>query len=359
MLTSIFTGCTAPGSASGGKIDIGIVLPTKDESRWLGDEAKFRAIIEERGYKAEIMYSQANSGVEKTNIESLIEKGIKVLVLCAFDATAAASAVEKAKAEGVTVISYDRLIMDTDAVDYYVTFDSVAVGRAMGQYLVDQAKGKGNNLYLYSGALTDNNSFLFFQGQWEALQPKIADGTFIVRNSDKAASYANIKDLTREQMSEILSQIDTEWNMEKCKTLAEAHLTANSAEAKNVCYVLGPDDDTCRALSDTFSADADVKELIITGADGVAASIQYLIDGKQSMTVFKDPGILVKDTMNLVDTILSGKKPEVNASYNNNVIDVPSIQSDVVIVTRDNLKEVFFDTEYYDKSNYTGWENLK
>jgi len=147
--------------------------------------------------------------------------------------------------------------------------------------------------------------------------------------------------------------------METSKTLAEAHLTANPPENKNVCYVLGPDDDTCRALSDTFRADADVKELIITGADGVAASVQYIIDGKQSMTVFKDPGMLVKDTMDLVDTILSGKEPKVNAYYNNNVKDVPSIQSDVVIVTRDNLKEVFFDTGYYDKNNYTGWETLQ
>ncbi len=101
----------------------------------------------------------------------------------------AAAAVEEAKKAGVRVISYDRLITNTRAVDYFVTFDSKAVGALQAQYLVDHAKGKGNPLYLYAGALTDPNAFIFFQGAWEVLQPKIADGTFVIKNSSQAVGH--------------------------------------------------------------------------------------------------------------------------------------------------------------------------
>ncbi len=337
---------------------IGIVLPTKQETRWLGDEAKFKKIIEEKGYNAEILFSQNSSAIEKTNVETLIAKGAKVIILCPYDATAAAAAVKDAEDADIPVISYDRLILDSDAVDFYVTFDSMAVGAAQAQYLVDQAGDtKGNNLYMYSGALTDNNSFLFFEGAWRVLQPKIADGTFVVRNSAKVVEFADKLDLTRDEMADIMSSVDTEWSMDVSKSLAEAHLTANDASAKGLVYVLGPADDDCaRSLSDTFFADAEITEAIVVGADGVEASVQYIIDGKQKMTVYKDPNALVVASMNIADLLLAGKEVPVDKTYNNNVIDVPSIQADVVTVTADNIAEVFFEGGVYDGSKFTGWQ---
>ena len=339
-------------------IDVGIVLPTKEETRWLGDEAAFREIIEEKNYKAEILFSQKSSAIERTNVESLINMGAKVIVLCPFDATAAAAAVNEADAEGIPVISYDRLILDTDKVDYYVTFDSMEVGAAMAQFLVDQAGDtKGNNLYIYSGALTDNNSFIFFEGAWRVLQPKIADGTFIIQNCDKAVELSDKLELTRDEFASIMSTIDTEWDMEVCKSLAEAHLTSKDASAKGKVFVLSPADDDCaRALSDTFRKDPDVTELIITGADGVEASVQYIIDGKQSMTVYKDPKALVKATMEIVDALLTGKEVQYDTTYNNNKIDVPSIQVGVEVITKDNIVEKFFESGVYDGSKFTGWQ---
>ena len=115
--------------------DVGIVLPTRDEPRWLQDQARFESVIADTDYTVEVLFSQGSSATELTNVETLIAQGMKVLIICAQDAAAAGIAVENARAEGVTVISYDRLITDTEAVDYYVTFDSVAVGEAMGQYL--------------------------------------------------------------------------------------------------------------------------------------------------------------------------------------------------------------------------------
>ena len=356
MVLGLCAGCGAKN-----ELDIGIVLPTKDEDRWLADEATFKQLIEEKGYKAEIMYSQADPAIEKSNVEALIEKGVKVLLICPFDGAAAASTVEMAKAEGVQVISYDRLIMGTDAVDYYVAFESAKIGEAMGQYLVDQAAaygGSGLNLYLYSGALTDNNSFTYFQGNWNALQPKIADGTFIVRNSEVAEKYKDIKDLSYDQLYEIMQSVDTEWTPSVAKSLAEANLTNAAPEEKALSFITAPDDNTARAIADAFMADADVQEFRICGADGVEGSVQYLIDGKQDMTVYCNPAMIAVAAMELAEKLIAGEKVESAETINNEAIDIPVVRCDVQPVTRDNLVEVWLDAGVYDPATYTNYEGI-
>ena len=356
MVLGLCVGCGAKN-----ELDIGIVLPTKDEDRWLADEAKFLELIAEKGYKAEIMYSQADPAIEKSNVEALIEKGVKVLLICPFDGAAAASTVEMAKAEGVQVISYDRLIMGTDAVDYYVAFESAKIGEAMGQYLVDQAAaygGSGLNLYLYSGALTDNNSFTYFQGNWNALQPKIADGTFIVRNSEVAMKYKDILDLSYDQLYEIMQSVDTEWTPSVAKSLAEANLTNAAPEEKALSFITAPDDNTARAIADAFMADADVAEFRICGADGVEGSVQYLIDGKQDMTVYCNPAMIAVAAMDLAQKLIAGESVASAETINNEAIDIPVIRCDVQPVTRDNLVEVWLDAGVYDPANYTNYEGI-
>ena len=356
MVLGLCVGCGAKN-----ELDIGIVLPTKDEDRWLADEATFKQMIEEKGIKAEIMYSQADPAIEKANVEALIEKGIKVLMICPFDGAAAASTVEMAKAEGVQVISYDRLIMGTDAVDYYVAFESAKIGEAMGQYLVDQAAaygGSGLNLYLYSGALTDNNSFTYFQGNWNALQPKIADGTFIVRNSEVAMKYKDILDLSYDQLYEIMQSVDTEWTPSVAKSLAEANLTNAAPEEKALSFITAPDDNTARAIADAFMADADVAEFRICGADGVEGSVQYLIDGKQDMTVYCNPAMIAVAAMDLAQKLIAGEAVDSAETINNEAIDIPVIRCDVQPVTRDNLVEVWLDAGVYDPANYTNYEGI-
>ena len=356
LALSLFAACGAKN-----KLDIGIVLPTKDEDRWLADEATFKKMIEEKGIKAEIMYSQADPAIEKANVEALIQKGIKVLMICPFDGAAAASTVKMAKKEGVKVISYDRLITGTDAVDYYVAFESQKIGEAMGQYLVDQAAaygGSGLNLYLYSGALTDNNSFTYFQGNWNALQPKIADGTFIVRNSEVAMKYKDIKDLSYDQLYEIMQSVDTEWTPSVAKSLAEANLTNASAEEKALSFITAPDDNTARAIADAFMADADVKEFRICGADGVEGSVQYLIDGKQDMTVYCNPAMIAVAAMDLAQKLIAGQTVSSAETINNEKIDIPVVRCDVQPITRDNLVEVWLDAGVYNKADYTNFEGI-
>ncbi len=352
---------TAPeGNApeEGGKLAVGIVLPTKDEPRWIQDETRFKEALNKKGYEVEILFSQGDPAREKANVENLITKGIKVLILTPHDATAAAAAAEAARDAGVKVISYDRLILDTDAVDYYVTFDSISVGEAQGQYLVDHATGKDNPLYLYAGAPTDNNAFLFFEGAWKVLQPKIADGTFRIVNSDKAVALQDKQELTREEMADIIGQITTNWDFNTAKNLAEANLTAASPEDKGDVFILAPNDGTARAIADTFAADKDVSSYVITGQDAEEASIQYIIDGKQSMTVLKDVRVLVNDAINAAVDFLEGKTPPQTTTYNNGVIDVPAKPSDVVAVDRNNLRKAIFDSGYWPESDFTGVENL-
>ncbi len=269
-----------------------------------------------------------------------------------FKATAAA--VEEAKAAGVKVISYDRLITNTTALDYYVTFDSIAVGAQQAQYLVDHATGKGNPLYLYAGAATDPNASIFFRGSWGVLQPKIADGTFAIKNSSQAVSLQANVTLTRDQESAIFRQITTNWDAHTAKNLAEFNLTTATAADKGNVFILAPNDCTARAIADVFAADKDVKSYVITGMDAEEASMQYIIDGKQSMTVFKDVRILVQSAIDATLAMLKDQTPAVNGTYNNGMMDVSALQSPVISVDKANVQAVLIDSGYYKIRDLTG-----
>ena len=353
-LDALGSGETAPPAAGEVSGKVGIVLPTKDEPRWVQDETRFREALEAAGYDVEILFSQGDSAKERANVEDLITKGIQVLIITPQDGTAAAAAAEAARDAGVKVISYDRLIRDTDAVDYYVTFDSIAVGAQQAQFLVDNAEGEGNPLYLYAGAASDNNAFIFFEGAWGVLQPKIADGTFRIVNSSEAVALQDKAELTRDEMSSIINQVTTNWDFNTAKNLAEANLTAATAEDKGDVFILAPNDGTARAIADVFATDTDVTSFLVTGQDAEQASVQYIIDGKQSMTVFKDVRTLVDDAIAAAVALLAGDAPNATGSYNNGVIDVPAIQSPVVTVTQDNVVAELIDSGYYSADDFTG-----
>ena len=355
IASMVLAACGTPAADSGdGKLAVGIVLPTKDEPRWVQDEARFQEALTAAGYDVEILFSQGDSAKEKTNVESLIAKGVKVIILTPQDGAAAGAAAEAARAAGVKVISYDRLIRDTDAVDFYVTFDSISVGAAQAQYLVDNASGSGNPLYLYAGAASDNNAFLFFEGAWNVLQPKIADGTFVIANSSEAVALQDKATLTRDEQAAIIGQVTTNWDFNTAKTLAESHLTANGADAKGDVFILAPNDGTARAIADAFGADADVSSYFVTGQDAEKASVQYIIDGKQSMTVFKDVRTLVDDAIKAATTFLEGGTPEATNSYNNGAVDVPANPTVVITVDKDNVQSALIDSGYYSASDFTG-----
>jgi len=353
LLVFSMVACT-PAAKASTTVDVGIVLPTKDEPRWVQDEARFKEALAASNKSVEILFSQGDSAKEKQNVEALITKGIKVLIICPQDGAAAAASADLAKAAGITVISYDRLITDTASVDYYVTFDSIAVGAAQAQYLVDNATGTGNPLYLYAGAASDNNAFLFFEGAWNVLQPKIADGTFVIKNSSEALALQAKAELSRDEMGAIIGQITTNWDFNEAKNKAEAHLTTATAADKGNVFILAPNDGTARAIADAFGADPDVTSYMVTGQDAEKASVQYIIDGKQSMTVFKDVRTLVKDAIAMAVTALEGKTPETTGSYNNGKADIKAKQTEVVVVDQANVKAALVDSGYYPATDFTG-----
>ena len=346
----------APEEPEVGEGTVGIVLPTREEPRWIQDETRFKDAFTKAGYEVEILFSEGDSAKERTNVEDLITKGVSVIILTPHDGSAAAAASELARDAGVKVVAYDRLILDTEAVDYYVTFDSIAVGEAQAQYLVDKASGSGNPLYLYAGAASDNNAFLFFEGAWNVLQPKIADGTFVIKNSSQAEGLQDKAELTRDEMGQIIGQITTEWDFDTAKSLAEANLVATTADDKGDVFILAPNDGTARAIADAFAADADVSSYVVTGQDAEIASVQYIIDGKQSMTVLKDVRTLVSDAIAAAVAYLSGGEPEQTNTYNNGVKDVPAKPSEVIAVDKDNVQEAIIDSGYWPASEFTGLE---
>lgn len=337
-------------------VNVGIVLPTRDEPRWVQDEQRFKDALADSDYTTEILFSQGSSANELQNVETLISRGIDVLIISPQDGDAAGAAARAANLEGIPVISYDRLITNTDAVDYYVTFDSLAVGEAQGQYLVDNVEGEGVPLYLYAGAASDNNAFLFFEGAWSVLQPKIADGTFVVANSSIAEELSDTQELTRDDMGRILGQITTNWDPNEAINKAQTHLTSAGPELKGDIAILAPNDGTARSIADTFAADSEVTNYVITGQDAEKASIQYIIDGKQSMTVFKDVRRLVEDAMGMAITILDGDTPETTGAYDNGSVEVPALQSEVIVVDEENVQSELIDSGYYEASEFTGLE---
>jgi len=358
VIVSIALASCAPATEAPSKLAVGIVLPTKDEPRWIQDETIFKNALATASFDAEILFSQGDSAKEKANVEDLITKGVKVIILTPHDGAAAAAAAEAARAAGVKVISYDRLILNTDAVDYYVTFDSIAVGEAQGQYLVDKASGTGNPLYLYAGAASDNNAFLFFEGAWNVLQPKIADGTFVIKNSSEAEALQDKATLTRDEMGQIIGQVTTNWAFNDAKSLAEANLTVATAADKGDVFILAPNDGTARAIADAFAVDSDVSSYVVTGQDAEKASVQYIIDGKQSMTVLKDVRTLVADALSAAGAYVEGGTPPQTHTYNNGAIDVPAKPSEVITVDQSNVQEAVIDSGYWPASDFTGLDTL-
>jgi len=330
---------------------VGIVLPIQAD-RWVQDGIRINNALSAAGYTSQILFSQDNPATEKTNVETLITQGIKALIICPVDSTAAAAAVEEARTAGVKVISYDRLILNTAAVDYYTTFDSISVGTAWGHYLINHATGTGKPLYLYAGAAFDNNTFLFFEGTWNVLQPKIADGTFAIKNSSEAVALQSHATLTHAEEASIISQITTEWDPDTARDLAQANLAAVTAADKGNVFIIAPNDSTARAIGDVFAADPDIHSYVITGQDAEQASVQYIIDGKQLMTVFKDLRTLAKDAVAAAITYLQGGTPTSTTTYNNGTINVPSKPSAVIAVDKNNVKSALIDSGYYQLSDF-------
>ncbi|GAB6087071.1 sugar ABC transporter substrate-binding protein [Alkaliphilus crotonatoxidans] len=327
LVVGLFAGCssqpadeeTGGEGATDEKIVVGLSLPTQREERWVRDKEKMEAVAEEMGIELLVKVADANMQEQITQVEALLTQGIDVLILAPHDASAAASLVEKAHQEGVPVISYDRLITNTDKLDVYLSFDNVKVGELQGQYITEQVpEGK---YIIMSGAPTDNNAKLFKEGAMKYIQPLIDSGKIEV----------------------IAEQAVDNWVPENALRIVEAALAANNNE---VDAILAPNDGTAGGAIQALAAQGLAGEVPITGQDAEKSAAKRIVEGTQSMTIFKDTRELGQEAIEIAVQLAKGENISTNGEVDNGSVNVPSVLLEATVVTADNIQEVLVDSGY-------------
>ncbi len=317
---------------------IGIAMPTQSSERWIKDGAAMKEILEAKGYTVDLQYAEDDIPTQKSQIENMITKGAAVLVIAAIDGSTLSDTLDAAAAGGVKIISYDRLLVNTDAVSYYATFDNRKVGQLQAESLVEgmkKLKGEGPyNIELFAGSPDDTNSFYFFQGAMDVLQPMIDAGEVVIPSGQ----------VTQEEVGTL------RWDGAVAQARMDAILAANYTDGKTLHGVLSPYDGLSRGILSALTAfGLTGKDLpVVTGQDAEAASIKLIVSGDQYSTILKDTRELAKVAAGMVDAVLTGKEPEINdtETYDNNVKIVPSYLLAPFIVTKDNYQELVMDSGY-------------
>ena len=317
---------------------IGISMPTQSSERWIKDGAAMKEILEGKGYTVDLQYAEDDIPTQKSQIENMITKGAQVLVIAAVDGSTLSDTLDAAASGGVKVISYDRLLVNTDAISYYATFDNRRVGQQQAESLVEGIKKlKGDapyNIELFAGSPDDTNSFYFFQGAMDILQPLIDDGTVVIPSAQ----------LTQEEVGTL------RWDGAVAQSRMDAILAANYTDGKKLAGVLSPYDGISRGILSSLTAFGLTGEdlPVVTGQDAEAASIKLIISGDQYSTILKDTRELAAVAAGMVDAVLIGNEPEINdtETYDNNVKIVPSYLLEPFIVTKDNYQEIVMDSGY-------------
>jgi putative multiple sugar transport system substrate-binding protein len=344
LTTLVLSGCgRSTDTAAGGNGDkgtVGIAMPTKSSERWVADGKNMVDQFQAMGYATDLQYGDDVVQNQVSQIENMITKGVKLLVIAPIDGSSLTSTLQHAADAKIPVISYDRLIKGSPNVDYYATFDNFKVGVLQGSYIVDKlglAQGKGPfNIELFAGSPDDNNATFFFDGAMSVLKPYIDSGKLVVKSGqtsfDQIATLRWDAGLAQSRMDNLLSQ---------------AYTTAR------VDAVLSPYDGISRGVLSALKSAGygnTAKPLpIVTGQDAELASVKSIVAGEQTQTVFKDTRELAKAAVQEGNAVLTGGKPEVNdtKTYNNDVKVVPSYLLQPVSVDKSNYKAVLVDSGYY------------
>ena len=337
----------AGGSGDGGLI--GVAMPTKSSERWIADGDALKASLEEQGFTVDLQYAEDDIPTQVSQVENMITKGAKALIIAAIDGTTLTSVLETAKDSEIPVISYDRLIVDSPNVDYYATFDNQLVGNqqawtvlnGLGLTELDGTPIEGApagpfNIELFAGSLDDNNAFFFFNGAMDVLQPLIDDKTLVVKSGQ----------------TDIEQAATLRWDGEEAQSRMENLITANYSDGTKVNAVLSPYDGISRgiigALTDSGYA-VGAEWPIISGQDAEVDSVKAILAGEQYATIFKDTRELAKVAGQMAIAVLNGEEPEINdtETYENEVKIVPSFLLQPVQVTKDNVEAALVDTGYW------------
>jgi putative multiple sugar transport system substrate-binding protein len=319
---------------------VGISMPTKSSARWIADGDNMVKELTAAGYQTDLQYAEDDIPNQLAQIENMITKGAKVLVIAAIDGTTLKDALQKAADKGIKVIAYDRLIRDSGNVDYYTTFDNFQVGVQQATTLLQGLGIPGKtgpfNIELFGGSPDDNNAFFFYDGAMSVLQPLIDAKTLVVQSG---------------QMG--MDKVGTlRWDGAVAQARMDAILAANYTD-KRVDAVLSPYDGLSIGILSSLKAVgygvADKPFPVVSGQDAEIPSVKSILAGEQYSTIFKDTRELAKVTAKLIDDVLSGKQPEINdtKTYNNGVKVVPSYLLKPVPVDKSNWEAILIGSGYY------------
>lgn len=330
---------------------IGIAMPTKSLERWNRDGSHLEELLKGKGYETSLQYADNKVDQQITQIENMINQGAKVLVIASIDGTALAPVLETAASSGIKVIAYDRLINDTPNVDYYATFDNYKVGTLQGQFIestLGLADGKGPyNFEPFAGSPDDNNAKFFFSGAWDVLSKYVTDGKLVVKSGKAPKSNDDWKSIG------ILG-----WGSDDAQDEMENRLNSFYNDGTKVQVVLSPNDSLALGIAQAlegggYKAGDGGDWPVLTGQDADKANVLNMLDGKQSMTVWKDTRALGDAVAEMVDQIVTGKDVTVNdtESYNNGNKNVPTNLLDPQVVLPDQVQSVLVDSGFYKASD--------
>ncbi|MFJ5694457.1 substrate-binding domain-containing protein [Arthrobacter sp. NPDC093125] len=329
------TGTTGGGTGGGEAFpkdsSIGVALPQKTSENWVLAEKLFNDGLTEAGFKPDVQFANGGVSEQQNQISAMITKGAKVIIVGAIDGAQLGTQLKQAKDSGATIIAYDRLLLNTENVDYYVAYDNFKVGELQGQALLDGMKAKKPegpyNIELFAGSPDDANAKVFFDGAMSVLKPKIDDGTLKVLSGQTSFEQA----------------VTQGWKAENAQRRADT-LLAGSYSRAPLDGVLSPNDLLARAVLTSVKADGKPVP-VITGQDSEVESVKSIMAGEQYSTINKDTRKLVEHAITMVKDIQAGKTPEINddKSYNNKVKTVPAYLLEPVIVTKENVKTAYVD----------------
>jgi putative multiple sugar transport system substrate-binding protein len=333
------------GASAQSKGTVGIAMPTKSSARWIDDGNNIVKILKERGYATDLQYAEDDIPNQLSQVENMVTKGAKVLVIAAIDGTTLSDVLKQAKAKGITVIAYDRLIRDTPNVDYYATFDNFQVGVLQAQSIeqgLGLKEGKGPfNIELFGGSPDDNNAYFFYNGSMSVLQPYIDSGKLVIGSGQKG-----------------MDKVSTlRWDGATAQARMDNLLSAFYGR-KRVDAVLSPYDGLSIGILSSLKGvgygSGNMPMPIVSGQDAEVPSIKSMQRGEQYSTIFKDTRDLARVTADMVDAALSGKDVTVNdtKTYNNGVKVVPSYLLKPVVVDKSNWEKVLIDSGYYKRSQF-------
>jgi putative multiple sugar transport system substrate-binding protein len=322
------------------KGNIGVSMPTKSSLRWIMDGENMVKVLKEKGYNASLQYAEDEIPNQLAQIENMVTKGAKVLVIAAIDGTTLSEILQKAADSDIKVVAYDRLIRGSPNVDYYATFDNFQVGVLQAQSIEKELglkEGKGPfNIELFGGSPDDNNAFFFYDGAMSVLQPYIDSGKLVVQSGQ-----TGMKKVGTLRWDGAVAQA-------RMDNLLSAHYTDKRVDA-----VLSPYDGLSIGILSSLKGVGygrpDMPMPVVTGQDAEIPSMKSIIAGEQRSTVFKDTRELAKVAANMVDAMVTGGTPEVNdtKTYDNGVKVVPSFLLKPILVDKSNYEEVLVGSGYY------------